>query len=164
MRIMTSHIYPNEPCHGLYEGYKLAPVPGELNGAQDWRWIQQVWVIRDDAIACYETDFGSASDYELITPIFLPNEGTDSVAVLQAYAEKNRQDTYWQTRAREMLAESTLISDLIDQEAKIHEIIHNRTSIGPAVTVQRNGYAREVNQRNFKEKRQARTGKVKFLT
>lgn len=164
MHYVTNTISPNEPCYGLWEGFEIAPVPGAPNGAKDWRWLQKVFVVRGDMIAKYITDFGPADDFEMITPIFLPNEGTDSVAVLQAMAEKNRHDTYWQTRAAEQLAESTLISDLIEQEAKIHEIIRNRTTSGPYQTNQRNGYSHETTMRNFKERRQQCTGKVVFLT
>lgn len=164
MHIITDTVHPNEPCYGLWEGAEMAPVPGGENGAQDWRWIQKVFVVRGDTIAKYITDLGPADDYELITPIFLPNEGTDSVATLQAMAEKNRHDTYWQTRAKEQLEASTLISDLIEQEQKIHEVIRNQTVSGPYVTNQRNGWSRVTSQRNFKQRRQERTGKVVFLT
>ena len=156
MRIMALSVSPDEPCMGLFEGPKLRPVPGTL--AEDYRWVQQVWVVRDDTIACYEQDFGSYDDYEMITPIFIPNSGTDSVAVLQAIAEKNRHDTYWQTRAAAQLEASTLISDLIEQEAKIHAVIHNRTSSGPYVTNQRNGWSRQVTQRRLSANRQRATG------
>ena len=164
MHYVTDSVSPNEPCYGLWEGYEVAPIPGAPNGASDWRWIQKVFVVRGDTIAKHITDMGPADAFEMITPIFIPNEGTDSVAVLQAMAEKNRHDTYWQTRAQEQLAESTLISDLIEQEQKIHAVIHNRTSNGPYVTNQRNGWSRVTTQRNFKERRQQRTGKVVFLT
>lgn len=157
MQIITLFLSPNEPCMGLWEGAEMIPGP---DSSQDWRWIQKVFVVRGDTIAKYVTDLGPASNYEDITPIFIPNEGTDSVGALQAMAERNRHDTYWQTRAKEMLAESTLISDLIEQEAKLHEVIRNRTSIGPAVTVQRNGYAHEETMRQFKQRRQERTKKV----
>lgn len=158
MHYVTQWISPKEPCYGLWEGAEIAPIPGAPNGATDWRWLQKVFVVRGDTIAKHITDFGPADDYEDITPIFLPNEGTDSVAALQALAEKNRRDTYWQTRVKEMLAESTLISDLIEQEEKLHEIIRNRTSIGPVVTVQRNGYDHNVVTRQVSQQRMDRTG------
>lgn len=164
MHYVTDSISPNEPCYGLWEGFEIAPVPGAKNGAQDWRWIQKVFVVRGDTISKHVTDFGPADDFEMITPIFIPNEGTDSVAVLQAMAEKNRHDTYWQTRAKEQLESSTLISDLIEQEQKIAAIIRNRTASGPYVTNQRNGYSHTTSMRNFKQRREQRTGKVVFLT
>jgi hypothetical protein len=164
MHYVTNAIDPNEPCYGLWEGYEMAPVPGAPNGATDWRWIQKVFVVRGDTISKFITDFGPSEDFEMVTPIFLPNEGTDSVAVLQAMAEKNRHDHYWQTRAKEQLEQSTLITDLIEQEAKIHAIIRNRTVSGPIVTNQRNGWSRVTSQRNFKDRRQQKTGKVVFLT
>ena len=160
MQIVTLYLDPEEPAYGLWEGFEVAPVPGAANGETAWRWLQKVFVVRGDTIAKYITDMGPAEDYELITPIFLPCHGTDTVGRLQYYAEKNRQDTYWQTRAKEQLEASTLISGLIEQEAKIHEIIRNRTTVGPYVTVQRNGYAHEETVRKYREKRRQRTGKV----
>jgi hypothetical protein len=164
MHYVTDRVSPNESCYGLVEGHELAPVPGGKNGETDWRWIQKVFVVRGDTISKYITDFGPSEDFELITPIFIPNQGTDSVAVLQAMAEKNRHDTYWQMRAKAQLEESTLITDLMEQEAKIHEVIRNRTSSGPYVTNQRNNWSHLTSMRKFKERRQERTGKVVFLT
>ena len=160
MHILTSVLRPDEPCYGLWEGYEVGPIPGAPNGATDWRWLQKVFVVRDDTIAKFVTDFGPAEDFEDITPIFLPCDGTDSVARLQAFAEKNRHDDYWQKRAKEQLAASTLITDLIEQEDKLHRVIHNRTTSGPYGTVQRNDYSHETTMRRFKDRRRERTGKV----
>ena len=162
MQIITTHLDPDEPSFGLWEGPEVAPVPGSVNGETGWRWIQKCFVVREDTIAKYITDLGDADDFEMITPIFLPCHGTDSVGRLQFYAEKNRQDTYWQTRAQEQLASSTLISDMIEQEAKLHEIIRNRTTVGPYVTVQRNGYSHEATIRKFNDRRHERTGRTQF--
>lgn len=165
MHYITTFISPDEPCYGLWEGYEQAPVPGGRNGETGWRWLQKVFVVRGDTISKFITDLGPAEDYEdRITPIFIPNEGTDSVGRLQAMAEKNRHDTYWQTRAAEQLESSTLIADLIEQEAKVHEVIRNRTASGPYQTNQRNGWSHITSMRNFKERRQERTRKVVFLT
>lgn len=164
MHIITQHIHPDEPAYGIIEGPELAPVPDGKNGAQDWRWVQKVFVVRGDTIAKYITDFGPCEDYEMITPLQMLSNGADTVGQLQDYAERNRHDTYWQSRAKEQLESSTLISDLIEQEAKLHEVIRNRTSIGAHVTIQRNGYAHEETIRRFNDRRRKRTGKVAFLT
>lgn len=142
MHIVTNYLDPHEPCYGLWEGYEHAPIPGAANGATGWRWLQKVWVVRDDTIAKYVTDLGPAEDYEgRITPIILPCSGEEEVAAMQWWAEKNRHDTYWQTRAKAQLEESRLVWELVEQQDKIQRIVRNRTSSGPYVTVQRNGYA-----------------------
>lgn len=160
---MTDFLSLDEPCYGLMEGHEVAPVPGALNGATEWRWIQKVFVLRGDTIAKHIRDFGPSEDFEMSTPFGLhTNPDTDKVGPILAMAERTRSDTYWQRRAQEQLEASTLITDLIEQEAKIAEVIRNRTTSGPYVTNQRNGWAREESQRRFKERRQKK--KVVFLT
>lgn len=140
MKIVTDRISPDEPCYGLFEG----PDHG--------RWMQKVFVIRGDAIAQYRTDFGPEEDFEKVTPILIPNFGDDSVAALQAMAEKNRHDTYWHDRGQEMLAESTLIQDAADMiEERILEVL-NKTVLGPMVKAQRNAFSRDSARRILKEK------------
>ena len=146
MRIITDRVYPSEPAHGIFEG------------PENGRWLQKVWVVRGDALACYETDFGPAENFEGITPLLMPGFGDDSVAVLQAFAEKNREDDYWQKRGIEMLEASTLIQDHVRQVQVDHEIIHNRSVFGPSITVQRNAYPHERAMRQLKEKTDAYYG------
>ncbi len=133
---MTDFLSATEPCYGIWEGH------------EDGRWIQKCFVVRGDTIAKFLMDFGPAENFEMTTPIFLPCKGNCSVAEMQAWAERNRHDTYWQTRAKEMLAESTLISDLIEQQEKILSVAANRTTIGPHQRVQRNGFSL---QKKFKK-------------
>lgn len=124
--IVTDRIYPDEPCHGLFEG--------EDHG----RWVQKVWVIRGDTIARYQTDLGPIEDFDMVVPLVMPSQGDDTVAELQAHAEKNRHDRYWSNRGKEMLAESTLVEDhlrLLDEETKQ---VLNKSVFGPAISVQRN--------------------------
>lgn len=156
MHIVTQFLSPSEACYGLVEHH-------EHNQLTGWRWIQKCFVARGDTIAKYITDLGPSEDFELSTPfsIYADPQGGDSVARVLAMAEKTRADTYWQTRAQEQLAESTLISDLIEQEEKVSQIIRNRTVSGPYQTNQRNGYDRERNQRALRDRRYAQTGKVK---
>ena len=89
-------------------------MPGP-NGSQAWRWVQTVFVVREDTIAAHTTDLGPAENFEGVIPLMMPSLGDDTVAELRAYAERNRADTYWSNRAKEMLAESTLVKDHLDQ-------------------------------------------------
>lgn len=90
-------------------------MPGP-NGSQSWRWVQTVFVTRGDTIAAHTTDYGPAEDFANVIPIHVLADGDeDTVALIRAYAEKNRHDTYWQERAKEQQANSTLIKDHIEQ-------------------------------------------------
>ncbi len=97
-----------------------------------------VYVIRDDAIAEYAMDIGPAEDYERITPMIIPSFGENTVAQLQEFAAKNREDEYWANRVDEMLAESTLIKDHIDQLFRDEKLRKMSSHFGPLVSVQRN--------------------------
>ena len=111
MKIETAVVHPDEPCHGLREEPRMMP------GMIGWRWVQTVFVVRGDAIAAHTTDFGPAEDFANVTPLMMPSFGDDTVAQLREHAEKNRHDTYWQDRAKEQQANSTLIRDAINQVA-----------------------------------------------
>ena len=138
MHIVTTCVFPDEPCHGLWEGPEI--VPG-LNGSLQPHWLQKVFVIRSDAIAKYITDFGPALAFDGVTPLLIPSFGENSVAQLQEIAEKHRHNDYWTKRREEMLAESTLIEDAIRQHEQDREMIRQRSVLGPGINVQRNGYS-----------------------
>ncbi|KKM03509.1 hypothetical protein LCGC14_1773740 [marine sediment metagenome] len=142
MKIPTSYVRPDEPSRGLFEGPRSIPGKGK-------RWIQAIYVIRDDTIAEYVQDLGSASDYERIQPMFIPGFGDDTVAEVQALAEKNRHDTYWAGRVDEMLAGSTLIEDHLKQLEVNRLAIRNRSQFGPGYTAQRNGYPRAAAKEKY---------------
>jgi len=112
MKIPTLWVSRDEPCHGLREEPRLLPGP---NGSQSWRWAQTVFVIRGDTIASHTTDLGPAEDFADAIPLMMPSAGDDTVAELRAHAERTRHDNYWQKRRAEMMAESTLIRDHIEQ-------------------------------------------------
>lgn len=137
MKLITDYILKDEPCYGLIEG-AVPTVMGE-------RWVQGVEVIRDDRVYHYYTDFGPASDFSRVQPLYIPSLGDDTVAQLQELAEKNRHDDYWAKRADEMLASSTLKEDHIRQRWEIYALMNNRSVFGPAVTVQRNGFSKRRN-------------------
>lgn len=86
------------------------------DGSQTFRWVQTVFVLRGDAIAAHSTDYGPAGDFADVTPLLLMMDGDeDTVGLAWDYAEKNRHDAYWQQRAKEQQAESTLIRDHMEQ-------------------------------------------------
>ncbi len=149
MKIVTDHVRPDEPAHGLREGVRLMPMP---DGSTQRRWVQSIWVIRGDAIAEYTEDFGPAHRFEGdVIELVIPSFGENSVAQLQEHAEKNRHDHHWARRREEMMVESTLIEDHVAQLERNRAIIRNRSLIGPNVRVQRNGYSQEATQRKLKE-------------
>lgn len=141
MHIVTDRIHPDEPCYGLWEGPKGG------------RWIQRVFVIRGDRIAKFETDFGPASNFKDSTEVIYPSFSENSVGQLQELAERDRHSDKWAKRRREMMAESTLISDILRQEEIKLDVVRNRSHFGEAVSVQRNDFPREAVTRKFKEKR-----------
>lgn len=159
MHIVTDNIHPNEPAYGIFEGPKLR---SQSDGSSGYRWIQQVWVIRGDTIARYETDFGPAEDFKTVTPLAMPSEGDDTVAELQFWAEKNRHDDYWYKRSLELQAESTMMKDAANQILEIEEARKNRSVLGPYQTTQRNGYAAGLQSKLLKERREERTGRKTF--
>lgn len=89
-------------------------MPGP-DGSWSRRWIQQVFVVRGDAIAAHTTDYGPAENFAHVTPLIMPSFGDDTVAELRDHADRNRRDTYWHERAAAQKAESTLIRDHIQQ-------------------------------------------------
>lgn len=155
MKAVATHVYPDEPCFGLFEGPMIVPQP---DGSRPWRWCQQVRVARGDHLAYYVEDLGPAGDYERITPLYMPSWGDDSVAQLREHAEKNRHDDFWARRVDEMLAGSTLIEDAMRHNEQRRDLLLNRSVIGPAVSVQRNGTPRQEAIRKYREERDARRG------
>ena len=139
MKIITLFIHPDERAFGLREG----PRKG--------RWVERVYVERADRRAEWSFDHGPVENFEDITEIMVPSDGCDTVAQLRDMAERNRHDFKWANRRREMLAESTLIADILRQEEELYHIVRNRSSFGPDISTQRNGYPRRANVRRYKE-------------
>jgi hypothetical protein len=160
MHIVTDRISPDEECHGLAEGPLSMPYP-EGPGMR-MRWVQRVFVIRDDAIAKYMWDIGPVEDYEnKVMPILMPSFGENTVAELQAHAEKNRHETKYMDRRREMMAESTLVQDAVDQVELRYKAKSNRTVIGPHFRAERNAWPEQTAVRalrdRVKERKNGRT-------
>ncbi len=140
MHIVADRIHKDEPCWGLWEGPKGG------------RWIQRVFVVRGDAKAKFETDFGPVSDWPDATEIIYPSFGENSVGQLQEMAERDRHDDRWAKRRREMQAESTLIPDILRQEEILLDVVSNRSHFGPRLSVQRNDFPREAVQNKYRKK------------
>jgi hypothetical protein len=121
--------------------------------------VQTVFVVRGDAMAKYEINYGPSSDFPGIPPLILnPGIPSDSVASLQDWADRHREDQRWAKREEEWKAESTLIRDVLDQHDEVMEVIRNRSVIGPAITKQRIDYPAEAVSRRFFEQRDANAG------
>ena len=153
MQILTDRVFPDEPCMQLQEGPYTMPHP---SGKGTWkRWVQRVFVIRNDAIAKHLIDLGPLEDFERATPIILPSEGENTVAQLQEHAERNRHDDRYYRRREEMKRESTLIPDILRQEEAKLLAKQNRTVIGPYQRTQRGAWPREHVVRTLQERRHA---------
>ncbi len=140
MHIVADWIHKDEPCHGLWEGPKGG------------RWIQRVFVVRGDAIAKFETDYGPVADWPDATEIIYPSFGENSVGQLQELAERDRHSDKWVKCGRERLAESTLIKDILRQEETLIDVKANRSHFGPGVSIQRNDFPREAANRKLRRK------------
>lgn len=151
MHYVTTYLDPNEPCDAISERPMMREMP---DGSHQWRWVQQVFVYRDDTIAKYETDMGPAEDFERITPLALLSLGEDNVAHMQWFADKNRHDTYWQDYVKELQESSTLHADIIRQNEQMREAIKNKSSIGPYQKTQRDGFSRQTSERRIMERKQ----------
>lgn len=123
------------------------------------RMIEKVFVIRGDAIACYEEDFGPASEYRYVPPLLMPSYGENPVGLMRWHGERHRHDEKWGKRITEQKEASTLFDDIIRQEEQRHEVIRNKSSFGPVVTVQRNEYPHEEVHRRYMDERARRTGR-----
>ena len=131
------------------------------DGSQQWRWTQQVFVERGDAIACYEIDLGSEEQFEMVTPLHIISPwGEDSVAECLDAADRNRIDTHWRKRAKEMQESSTLMRDIVEQREKISQVVKNRTVSGPFQTNQRNGWDHTALERQLMTQKRERLGKT----
>jgi len=112
-----------------------------------------VFVIRGDAIASWTHDYGPAENFRRVQEILIPSFGENTVGQLQDLAERNRHDTYWANRSDEMLAESTLIGDVLKGDEERKNRIRNRSTIGPHVRIERNGYSRGRTHEIMKERK-----------
>jgi len=157
MKIMADKVHPDEPCWGYWCGPERRFMGKDIG--DQMRILEKVFVIRGDAIACYEEDFGPASEYGYMPPLLMPSYGENPVGLMRWHGEQHRNDDRWMKRIAEHKESSTLFQDIIRQEEQRHEIIRNKSSFGPAVTVQRNEYPHEEVHRRYNDERARRTGR-----
>lgn len=140
MKIIADRVFPDEPCWGLCERPRLTVM---ADGSRQRRWVQSVYVVREsgNAIAEHNIDYGPAEEFAKIPPLLVPSEGVDTVAQLQELAERHRHDLRWWSYRENLKAESTLMKDIVRQDEEMKSAIHNKSVIGPAITIQRNGYS-----------------------
>ncbi len=149
MKILAAEVYPDEPAYGIRERVVTIPMP---DGSQQRRWVQSVFVIRGDAIACYDTDCGPAEQFAHVAPLYMPSFGDDTVAQLREEALRHRASTFPRQHLERVQHESTLMQDVVTRMEERSQEIRNRSVIGPHLTKQRGGYSQERTQRILKEK------------
>lgn len=132
MDIITDHVLPDEDCHGLVERSRW-------NGTE-YRRVQTVFVVRGDAIARYEEDLGPATSFPHAHDTQIFSMGDDKVAELQAEAEKDRHDSYWEKVAAEIQEGSNLEKDWHREIESAEKLKANSSTFGPYVTKQRNNF------------------------
>lgn len=99
-----------------------------------------------------------------VPPMFVPSvEGENLVGLMLDMSESHRKDLRWFKRAQEMKESSTLIPDILAQELKLREWIHNRSSFGPYQRTERNGYSHETTVREWFTERDKRRGYKEFF-
>jgi hypothetical protein len=146
MFIATDRVSPDEECHGYFTG----PVRGRM--------VEWVFVVRGDAIAKYEQDFGSADQFGYVPPMKIPSFGENTVAELQWHGERHRHDEHWGKYIAELKGQSTLFADVLRQEEQKQLAVRNKSVFGPAQTTQRNGHNQSEVWRRFKQERDERRG------
>lgn len=131
----THFISPDEKAWVLVELNQMRP-----DGRGVHRY-QLTYVNRGDVIAEHRVDLGAASGFS--APEFrIPSLLEHTVGELWDIAEFQRlgQD-FWQKRAGEIAAESTLIPDTVNWLEERQRIVENRSVFGPGGQKQRNGFS-----------------------
>lgn len=107
-----------------------------------YRRYQVITVVRDDKLTEWWDDLGPAAEF-FGEGFIIPSLFEHSVAELREMAEIAREDNGFEDFAAEQQAESTLISDYINQMEERWEVIYNRSTFGPGGQTQRNGFPRK---------------------
>lgn len=135
---VTQFIQADEKAYRLAEWNMVRPPFG------DWHRWQVIFVNRADKLAEFWTDLGPAANYTA-AEFNIPALWEHSVAELQDIATSVRLgDDHWQKFAAEKQAESTLISDFLQQKEEMWKVINNQTVIGPGVSKQRDGFSKRA--------------------
>lgn len=132
MKPVTAAINTNEKAMSLREENMVRPPTHQSHR------YQIIVVVRDDKLAEWWRDLGPSENFKG-NGFQIPSLMEHSVAELLDIAEASRHDDSWQKEMAGVVAESTMISDFLDQYEERWEIMHNRSTFGPGVTHQRNG-------------------------
>lgn len=109
-----------------------------------YRRFQIITVVRDDKLTEWWNDLGPEASFTAPEVTF-PSFFVHSVAQLRDMAETFRhRDDYWQKFMAEKNAECTLVEDWLTYLEENWARIYNRSSFGPGVTKQRNGFSRRA--------------------
>ena len=107
--VETNPLHPDEPCLALCE-LELHPPSGKAPHR-----YQLVCVVRNDRKTWVRVDMGLASEWPSADQFRVRADGDgDTVASVQATADRIRDDMYWRKFLEEEQAASTLIPDLIN--------------------------------------------------
>lgn len=141
----TTYILPNEKVYALVEVNATPLAMGmpitSRKAARGYRRYRIIWVNRDGQLAVYKEE---SPNPVTATPVRIPCLFEHTVAEACAIADHHaRVDSTWERDlALEKQASSTLHRDIGDQIERTNLMRQNRTTIGPHVRVQRNGYPR----------------------
>ncbi len=134
MKPVTIAVHEDEKAWALRELNLVRPP------TRQWHRWQIVTVIRNDELTEWWHDLGPMKRFTA-PQIEIPGLLEHTVAEIRDIAEQYRLgDDYWTKRAEELAAESTIIPDLLNQREEQRRVIHNRSSFGPGVRTQRNGF------------------------
>lgn len=138
MKPVTMAVHEDERAWALREVNLVRPP------THQWHRWQIITVIRNDTLTEWWTDLGAISDFTA-PQLEIPGLLEHSVAELRALAEEYRLgDDYWAKRQEELAAESTLVTDALNQIEERKKIIHNRSQFGPVMAKPRNGFSRSA--------------------
>lgn len=131
----TSYVHKDEKAMCLVERNLAATV-----GVHRY---QVITVNRDGELADFTTDLGPVEEFT--APEFqVLGVWEHSVAELMHIADQYRfGDDHWQKFLAEKSAESTLIPDFLAQAEERARVFKNRTTVGPYLRKQRNGFSRK---------------------
>lgn len=150
---MTSVIDRNEPVYWLLQ-VRLTPYNASKAGMkyepETWAGtplIRVMWVNRSGHLAEFQEWLDSGE--ECSVPGMWAINVEEAIDLANEYSALGVEQTReWMFQAQE---ESTLIEDAIEWEFQKTEMAKNRSSFGPSVNVQRNGFSQELRRLKFAE-------------
>lgn len=145
--VLADHLDPNEVCMGMWQG------------PQAGRWIQKIFVVRDDTIAKHVTDCGPATDFPHIPVEIIPGDDETTVGEFLYEAERHRHDLFAHNHLERVKARHNLKDVIPENQAKRREIIKGQSVSGPYQTTSRNNYSSRLTWRRFFDRRAEVYGK-----